>query len=93
MLNRIRAAVAAATNPPVVTEDDENVYVRLPLTEDEYKVVLDYRRWRSMQLLLADEQAQVNAAHEQKLAGGGCGGCPSQGGCSEAEPEVGDSSL
>lgn len=37
---------------------------------EEMAVVEQYRVWRS---------------HQQMLAGGGCGGCPSQGECSDAE--------
>lgn len=48
------------------------------LDAEEYGIVLQFRTYR---------------AHEQKLAGAGCGGCPSQGGCSEAEADVGDPSL
>lgn len=48
------------------------------LDEEELAVVEQYRVW---------------VAHQRKLAGGGCGGCPSQGGCSDPEADVGDSSL
>ena len=54
----------------VVTEEDGVVRVATPLTESEAQVIQDFRVW---------------VAHKQKLAGGGCGGCPSAGGCSEAE--------
>lgn len=40
------------------------------LREGEEAIVLQYREYM---------------AHQQKLAGGGCGGCPSQGGCSDEE--------
>jgi len=53
----------------VVAETDE-VRVATYLTESEAQVIQDFRVW---------------VAHKQKLAGGGCGGCPSAGGCSEAE--------
>ena len=41
-----------------------------PLTVEEHNIVVQFR---------------VYKAHQQKLQGGGCGGCPSAGGCSEAE--------
>ena len=55
----------------VVSESPDGVVrVAIPLTEDEANIVTQY---------------QTYMAHQQKLSGGGCGGCPSQGGCADAE--------
>jgi len=64
-----RSIMARLGYIPVVAETDE-VRVATYLTEPEAQVIQDFRVW---------------VAHKQKLAGGGCGGCPSAGGCSEAE--------
>lgn len=47
------------------------------LTDDrEMAVVEEYRKWQLHQQLIYE-------AHGIKEAGGGCGGCPSQGACDE----------
>jgi len=89
-LQALQRAVTAFRTPIVTESASGEGLVSMPLTEAEAGVVFDYRRWLVVQEM---HQAQTEAAHEQKLAGGGCGGCPSQGGCSEAEPEVGDAGL
>jgi len=71
----------------VVSESPDGVVrVAIPLTEGEANIVTQFQAFQA-------QQAAVYAAHAQKEAGGGCGGCPSRGGCSEAEPDVGDTGL
>ena len=51
--------------------------------EREIEVIEHYRQWRRDDQIR--QQLLTEVAHDQKLAGGGCGGCPSRGGCSDAE--------